>query len=423
VTEILHLPVLQQARAARAAWPALARATSAARADLLQHLAEGLEGAQPRILEANAADIEAGRAAGLGEALIDRLRLDAARLAGVIADLRGVAALPDPLAQRFDQRTLDNGLRIARQRVALGVLGVIYEARPNVTVDVAGLALKSGNAVLLRGGRETVNSNRALVACVHAALRAGGLPPEVVQFIDRQDRDSVLELLDCAGSVDLIIPRGGQALQDLCLARSRIPVVTGGIGICHLYLDAAADLSRALPLIENAKVQRPTVCNALDTLLVHRDIAAAALPAVVERLAARGVSFRAEPRARALLPDSGAVEAAGPTDFDCEWLSLVLGLKVVDDIGEAMQHIARHGSGHSDGILSDDPDALALFLAQVDSAAVYANASTRFTDGAQFGLGAEVAVSTQRVQARGPMGLAELTTYKWVVQGNYHVRP
>lgn len=416
-------PVAEQAVAARAAWTALARTSAAVREALLLCVAERIEVSQDAILEANRIDVEAGRAQGLDDALIDRLRLDAARLAGVVADLRGVARLPDPLAERYDQRTLDNGLKIARQRVPLGVLGVIYEARPNVTIDVAGLALKSGNAVLLRGGRETVHSNRSLVACVHHALSDCALPAATVQFIDRQDRDSVLELLDCAGSVDLIIPRGGQGLQNLCLQRSRIPVVTGGIGICHLYVDVAADLERALPLIENAKVQRPTVCNALDTLLVHARRADQVLPQVVQRLAALGVTFRAEPRALALLGGMPAVQAAGEGDFDTEWLSLVLGLKVVDDMDEAIAHIGRHGTGHSDGILSDDVAALARFLDEVDSAAVYANASTRFTDGAQFGLGAEVAVSTQRVQARGPMGLVELTTYKWVVQGDYHLRP
>ncbi|HRQ63925.1 MAG TPA: glutamate-5-semialdehyde dehydrogenase [Xanthomonadaceae bacterium] len=422
MNEAIALAVTYQARAARAAWPTLARSPSALRVAVLSTLADLLQAEQLRILEANRLDIEAGMAAGLDDALIDRLRLDEARLAGVVADLRGVARLPDPLAQRFDERTLDNGLRIARQRVPLGVLGVIYESRPNVTIDVAGLALMSGNAVLLRGGRETLHSNRALVACIHQALRACEVPEAVVQFIDRADRESVLELLECAGSVDLIIPRGGQALQSLCLERSRIPVVTGGIGICHLYVDRMVDVERALPVIENAKVQRPTVCNALDTLLVHRDVAAAVLPRVVERLGMRGVSFRAEPRALSHVEGVAGVQSARPEDFDTEWLSLVLGLKVVDDMDQAIAHIGRHGTGHSDGILSDDPAALARFLADVDSAAVYANASTRFTDGAQFGLGAEVAVSTQRVQARGPMGLAELTTYKWVVEGDYHTR-
>jgi glutamate-5-semialdehyde dehydrogenase len=422
VNDIANPPVSVQARAARAAWPALARASSDAREALLLTLADRIETSQTRIIEANRSDVLAGKAAGLGDALIDRLRLDATRLAGMVADLRGVAGLPDPLSERFDPRTLDNGLRIHRQRVPLGVLGVIYEARPNVTIDVAGLALKSGNAVLLRGGRETLHSNRALVACVHEALRTCGMPDAVVQFIDREDRGSVLELLDCAGSVDLIIPRGGQALQTLCLEKSRIPVVTGGIGICHLYVDRAVDIERALAVIENAKVQRPTVCNALDTLLVHGDVAAAVLPRVVERLATHGVTFRASPPALSLVAGMQGVQPAADGDFDTEWLSLVLGLEVVVDMDHAIAHIGRHGTAHSDGILSEDAAALQRFLAEVDSAAVYANASTRFTDGAQFGLGAEVAVSTQRVQARGPMGLVELTTYKWVVQGDYHAR-
>lgn len=415
-------PVIEQAKAARAAWPSLARSSDGDRTALLLDIARQIEARTDEVLAANEADVAAARTTGMEAALIDRLRLDAGRLADLIADLRRVAALPDPLAGRYAERVLESGLRIARKRVPLGVLGVIYEARPNVTVDIAGLALKSGNALVMRGGRETRGSNRVLVDCVHAGLRQRGLPVELVQFVDRDDRDAVLELLDCAGSIDLVIPRGGRSLQDLCLARSRVPVVTGGIGICHLYVDAAADIARALPVIENAKVQRPTVCNALDTLLVHRHIASDCLPRVVARLASHGVRFRAEPRALREVEGLPGVEGAREGDFDREWLSLVLGLKVVDGIDEAMAHVARHGTAHSDGILSDDREAIERFLSEVDSAAVYANASTRFTDGAQFGLGAEVAVSTQRVQARGPMGLTELTTYKWVVEGDYQVR-
>jgi glutamate-5-semialdehyde dehydrogenase len=312
-----------------------------------------------------------------------------------------------------------------RQRVPLGVLGVIYESRPNVTIDVAALAVRTGNVAILRGGSETIRSNRALVAAVHAALAEAGLPETAVQFIGDPDRRHVTGLLRLHEYVDLIIPRGGNALHQFCRENSAIPVITGGIGICHLYVDLSADLKAALPVIRNAKVQRPSVCNALDTLLVHPAVAAEFLPQVVAALAEDGVTFRAEPRALAALGAQGlpeVVSPAGPQDFDTEWLSLVLGLKVVDGLDEAIGHIEAHSTGHSDGILTETAEHAARFVSEVDSAAVYVNASTRFTDGAQLGLGAEVAVSTQRLHARGPMGLPELTTYKWVVQGDYTAR-
>jgi glutamate-5-semialdehyde dehydrogenase len=350
--------------------------------------------------------------------------LNPARLQGIAADLRAVAELPDPVGEVFEAVTLPNGLRVHKQRVPLGVLGVIYEARPNVTMDVAGLALKTGNAAILRGGSETLHSNRALVAVIQSALAQSGLPAEVIQFIDDPDRARVLELLQMHESVDMIIPRGGAALHQFCRDHSKIPVITGGIGICHLYVDESADLSAALPLIRNAKIQRPSVCNALDTLLVHRSVAAAFLPRVVAGLEQDGVTFRAHESAAPYLQSfPPSVSAAGAQDFDTEWLSLVLGLKVVDGLEAAMEHIAAHGTHHSDGILTGDQERAARFIAGVDSAAVYVNASTRFTDGAQLGLGAEVAISTQRLHARGPMGLRELTTYKWIIAGDYHVRP
>ena len=362
----------------------------------------------------------------MSPALIDRLTLTPARLRAIAADVRVVAALPDPLGQRFDERTLPNGLRVRRQRVPIGVLGVIYESRPNVTIDVAALAVRTGNAAILRGGSETLRSNRALLAAVHAGLAEAGLPPDSVQFIDDSDRQYVTQLLRLHESVDLIIPRGGNALHQFCRANSSIPVITGGIGICHLYVDESANLDLALPVIQNAKVQRPSVCNALDTLLVHQAVAGEFLPRVVARLAEDGVRFRAEPRAlEALGPAQPPAEVgpAGPDDFDTEWLSLVLGLKVLDDLDQAMSHITTHSTAHSDGILTQTPAHADRFVAEVDSAVVYVNASTRFSDGAELGLGAEVAVSTQRLHARGPMGLPELTSYKWVVQGDYTVRP
>jgi glutamate-5-semialdehyde dehydrogenase len=430
---------------ARAASRQLARAASEQKNAALLRLAGALFDQAGEILAANARDVAAGQSAGLSPALLDRLTLNPSRLAGVAADLRGVAALPDPVGEIFDEHTLPNGLRVRKQRVPLGVLGVIYESRPNVTVDVAGLALKTGNAAILRGGSETLHTNRALVAVIRQAIAAEGLPADSVQFIDDPDRARVTELLNLHQYIDMLIPRGGPALHDFCRENSRIPVITGGIGICHLYVDQSADLEAALEVIRNAKVQRPTVCNALDTVLVHQSVAAGFLPRLVAHLAEDSVSFRAAPSAWPyLLKDqtgasseseeqlaSGApvveqvlpgVNPAGPQDFDTEWLSLILGLKVVSSLDEAIDHIAAHSTGHSDGILTSTETCASRFVAEIDSAAVYVNASTRFTDGGQLGLGAEVAISTQRLHARGPMGLRELTTYKWVIIGDHHIR-
>ncbi len=389
-------------------------------------MAERLLAQADAILDANRQDVEAGAQAGLTPALLDRLALNPDRLEGIAADLRKVAGLPDPVGEIFEQSVLPNGLRVHKQRVPLGVLGVIYEARPNVTIDVAGLALKTGNAAILRGGSETMHSNRALVETVRQSLEATGLPADAIQWIDNPDRALVGELLRMDRDVDMIIPRGGQALHDFCRQNSRIPVITGGIGICHLYVDATADQPAARRVIHNAKTQRPSVCNALDTVLVHQGLADEFLPALVAELSQAGVSFRADPQALQALSgvaiSPGLVQPAGPQDFDTEWLSLVLGLKVVSGLDEALEHIRKHSTGHSDGILTRDEANTSRFIAGVDSAAVYVNASTRFTDGAELGLGAEVAISTQRLHARGPMALRELTTYKWVIQGDYTVR-
>jgi glutamate-5-semialdehyde dehydrogenase len=417
------MSLIEMGQRAKAAARQLARATTEQKNAALVTLADQLWAARADVLSANAIDVEAAQANGLSAAMIDRLLLNEARLHSIAADQRNVATLPDPVGEIFEATTLPNGLKIHKQRVPLGVLGVIYEARPNVTMDVAGLALKTSNAVILRGGSETLNSNRALVAVIRQALKESGLPAEAVQFIDDADRARVTELLQLDEYVDMIIPRGGEGLHRFCRENSRIPVITGGIGICHLFVDDSADPEAALKIIFNAKVQRPTVCNALDTALVHRAVAAEFLPRVVEHLAAAGVTFRADASALPYLANDPRVTPAGPADFDTEWLSLVLGLKVVDDLDEAVKHIAAHSTAHSDGILTRTDEHAQRFIAEVDSAAVYVNASTRFTDGSQFGLGAEVAISTQRLHARGPMGLRELTTYKWVVIGNGHVRP
>ena len=414
-------------RQARAAARQLARATTQQKNSALLALAGRLEARQADVLAANAVDLAGAKEAGLSPAMLDRLTLNPARLSGMAADLRSVVALPDPVGETFDAQTLPNGLKVRRQRVPIGVLGVIYEARPNVTVDVAGLALKTGNAAILRGGSETVNSNLALTALIGQALAEAGLRGDAIQYVGDPDRARVTELLALDSDVDMIIPRGGAGLHKFCRENSRIPVITGGIGICHLFVDESADLEAALAIIHNAKTQRPTVCNALDTALVHRSVAAAFLPRLVDHLGAAGVTFRADGSAQPYLTLGGALPAgvlpAGPQDFDTEWLSLILGLKVVDSVEAAMAHIAAHSTAHSDGILTHDEAHAAQFVAEVDSAAVYVNASTRFTDGGQLGLGAEVAISTQRLHARGPMGLRELTTYKWVIIGAGHVRP
>ncbi|MBX7213606.1 MAG: glutamate-5-semialdehyde dehydrogenase [Thermoflexales bacterium] len=412
------------ARDAKRAARAIASASDARRSAVLLALADALEREAAALLEANRVDVEGARDHGVEGYFIDRLTLTPARLAAIAADTRTVARLPDPLAEPFDQRVLPNGLRIHRQPVPLGVLGVIYEARPNVTVDIAALAIKSGNACVLRGGSETLNSNRALVKQVKAALVGQGLPAEAVGFIDDPARERILDLLRAHESIELIIPRGGAKLHTFCREHSTITVITGGMGINHLYLDATADFDRALDIIDNAKTQRPTVCNALGTLLVQRAAAAGFLPRVAAHLAARGVTFRCDPESLAHVPADlrDRASEAQPGDYDTEWLSLVLGIKVVADVEEAIAFIHAHSLEHSDGILSRDAAVIARFVREIDSSAVFVNASTRFNDGGQLGLGAEVAVSTQRIHARGPMGLGELTSYKWVVQGDGHVR-
>jgi glutamate-5-semialdehyde dehydrogenase len=414
----------EMGKAAKQAVKKIASASTIKKNQVLSDLAELLWVERSFVLSNNQIDVEEAQEKGLSPALIDRLTLNADRLKGIADDLQTVAALPDPVGEEFEAQTMPNGLRIAKRRVPLGVLGVIYEARPNVTIDIAGLALKSGNAAILRGGSETLNSNRALVKLIKAVLENNELPVEAIQFIDSPDRALVLEMLTASAYIDMIIPRGGAKLHQFCIENSRIPVMTGGIGICHLFVDSSADLDASLNVIRNSKIQRPSVCNALDTVLVQHEIAAEFIPQLIQTLQADGVSFRVHPNAWDYLNGIEAeVEKAVEQDFDTEWLSLVLGIKVVDSLNEAIEHIQTHSTGHSDGILTGNADHASRFVDEVDSSAVYVNASTRFTDGAQLGLGAEVAVSTQRLHARGPMGLRELTTYKWVILGDYQVRP
>jgi glutamate-5-semialdehyde dehydrogenase len=413
----------QKGERARRAARRLATLDTTTKNDALSAIAEAILACETEILSANARDLEAGRQAGLSDAMLERLLLNHQRLEGMAGDVEKVVALPDPVGESFDARTLPNGLRIGRRRVPVGVIGVIYESRPNVTVDISALCLKSGNAAILRGGKEATHSNRALAEAVAQGGQKGGVPEEAIQLIESQERALVKDMLTANRYIDMIIPRGGPGLHQFALENATIPVITGGIGICHVYIDRSADPEMVVPIVHNAKVQRPTVCNALDTVLVHRDVARDLLLPIADDLARVGVELRCEPRALEILAGHPAVRAAGPDDFDTEFLALVLAVKVVDGLDEALDHIAQHGTQHSDAILTQDYAHAMRFVDEVDSAAVYVNASTRFTDGAQFGLGAEVAVSTQRLHARGPMGLKELTTYKWVVFGDGQVRP
>ncbi len=415
--------LIAMGKAARAASRQLAILSTEEKNRALLAIADELEAQSSAVLVQNARDIEQARAKGLSEALVDRLLLNEERMMGLAEDTRRIVDLPDPVGADIESRVLPNGLRLSRRRIPIGVLGVIYEARPNVTIDIATLCLKTGNAVILRGGSETLRSNLALVNVISAALERVGLPQTAVQYIDDPDRGLVRQLLRLDKYVDMIVPRGGNRLHQLCKEESTIPVITGGIGICHIYVDESADLERAVDVVQNAKVQRPSVCNALDTLLVHRNVAAEFLPQVAARLAEDEVELRATDEALPHLPQNGArVLPAGEEDFDQEWLALILGIKVVDGLDEAIAHIHEHSTEHSDSILTNDWANANRFVNEINSAAVYVNASTRFTDGGQFGLGAEVAVSTQKLHARGPMGLEELTTYKWVVIGDGHVR-
>lgn len=402
----------------------IALATTEKKNELLEQIALAVEEQSDLILEANAIDVKATMERSPSTAFIDRLKLEG-RLPSLINDIRSVAALPDPIGQCYDERALANGLLISKRRVPLGVIAVIYEARPNVTIDVATLALKSGNGIVLRGGKEAMETNRALVNAIHTALRRTELPGEVVAFIQSEDKKILKELLRMHEAIDLVVPRGGADLQYFCKENSSIPVITGGIGICHLFVDKQVDKEKALKVIHNAKTQRPTVCNALDTLLVHKAIAKEFIPFLVENLERSNVSFCLDPAAFELMSSSNkkaACRPALPRDWHTEWLGLTLGIKIVENVEEAIEHIQIHSSGHSDGILTDNEAAAEKFCREIDSALVYVNASTRFSDGGQLGLGSEVAVSTQKIHARGPMGLEALTSYKWVGRGDYSVR-
>ena len=412
-------------QAAQKAARKLARLSTEDKNAVLMNLVDLLRSDQEDVLEANRADYEEAESEGLEESLLDRLLLTSDRLNGTADEIQRVAELPDPIGEVIETSSLPNGLTTSRRRVPLGVVGSIYESRPNVTIDIFGLCLKSGNACILRGGKETIRSNTALVTVLRKALTKAGVTTDVVQFVDNPDRVLVDAMLKMDGYIDLLVPRGGASLVKFVAENATMPAVTGGIGVCHTYVDRSADLEMAAEIVHNAKVRRPSICNALDTLLIHSEVAVNGLPIIAKALSASGVELRCDNRALSILgPHSSEVAIpANEDDWGREFLSLIAAVKVVDSFNDALDHIETYGSGHSEAIVTEDKSAATRFLDEVDAAAVYVNASTQFTDGGQFGLGAEVGISTQKFHARGPMGLKELTSYKWVVVGNGQVRP
>ena len=411
-------------RAAKAAWPHLAAASAAQKNQALLGMADALVARTAEILAANAADMAAARGS-ISEVMLDRLLLTEARILAMAEGVREVAALPDPVGRVIDRVERPNGLVIEKTGVPMGVIAIIYESRPNVTSDAAALAVKSGNACVLRGGKEAFRSANAIVLALQEGLAAAGLPRELAQLVQDTTRQSAADLMTAVGLVDLLIPRGGAGLIRACTENARVPCIQTGTGICHIYVDASARLDMALDIIENAKTSRPSVCNAEEVLLVHEAVAADFLPRLRERLvddrAAKGlppVELRLDPTAAALIPGT----PAGPDDFDTEFLDYILAVKVVSGVDEAIAHIAAHSTGHSEAILTEDAAVADRFTAAVDSAAVYVNASTRFTDGGEFGLGCEMGISTQKLHARGPLGLEELTTYKYIIRGSGQIR-
>ena len=422
----VNATLLSQAQAAKAAARKLAGTSTAVKNAALEVMAEALIARQDEILTANAQDVERARDAGLADAPLNRLKLTPEKLQGIAADVRTVARLPDPVGEVIDGWKLPNGLNVSRRRVPLGVLAAVFESRPNVTIDIAALCLKSGNACVIRGGSEAIRSNTVLARVAREAQVAAGVPEGALQFIENTDRALVGQLLTLRDYVDIVVPRGGAELINFVAENARMPVLTGGVGVCHTYVDRDADLAKAVAIVTNAKTRNWSICNALDTLLVHADVAVGYLPRAAQSLAAKGVELRCDERALSLLQQAGDgvnAVAAQPDDFGREFLALVAAVRVVDSLDEALDHIAQYGTGHSDAIVTEDFSAAKRFTDEVDTAVVYVNASTQFTDGAQFGLGAEIIDSTQKTIARGPTGLREITTYKWIVQGEGQVRP
>jgi len=411
------------AGAARLASRRLGLLSRADKDEALLAMADALDSASAEIIAANDVDIARGRAAGLAEGLLDRLRLDQPRVEAVAQALRDIAALPDPVGEVVRGSTLANGLQIRQLRVPMGVVGMIYEARPNVTVDAAGLSLKSGNAVVLRGGSAAGASNRVLVTALRAALENQGLPADAITLLDEGGRDAVRALMTARGLVDVLIPRGGADLIQTVVRESTVPVIETGVGNCHVYVDAAADLDKALAITVNSKTHRVGVCNAAESLLVHRSIASAFLPKVLAALGSAGVTVHGDAEIETFAQEAGAPYClATDEDFAREYLSLDISARIVDSLDEALAQVQQYGTGHTEAIVTEDRGAARRWTAEVDAAAVMVNASTRFTDGGEFGFGAEIGISTQKLHARGPMGLAELTTTKWVVEGDGQIR-
>ncbi|OKI33471.1 gamma-glutamyl-phosphate reductase [Saccharothrix sp. CB00851] len=419
VTDDLREQVHAAARRARVAANELVLATRESKDAALHEMAVALRTRAAEVLEANAKDLEAGRAAGLTQGLLDRLTLTEARIDGVAQGLETVAGLPDPIGEVLRGSILPNGLELKQVRVPMGVVGMVYEARPNVTVDAAGLALKSGNAALLRGSSTAEHSNTALVAILRDALETAGLPADAVQLLPCHDRASVTHLITARGLVDLVIPRGGAGLINAVVQQATVPTIETGVGNVHVYVDASADLDMAQRIVLNSKTRRTSVCNAAESLLVHASIADEFVPRITDALNAQDVTIHGDER----FARDPRVQAATDDDWDTEYLSLDIAARVVGSIDEAIAHIAEHGSGHTEAIVTSDLNAARRFTTRVDAAAVMVNASTAFTDGGEFGMGAEIGISTQKLHARGPMGLTELTSSKWVVWGEGHVRP
>jgi len=411
-------------KAAKEASKRMAYLSAEVKNKALHNIAEDLTAKQDEILAANEIDCKEAKEEGLSEAIIDRLRLNPSRLKSTAQGVLSVVALSDVVGEVFDMRTLSNGLIVGRKRVPLGVIGAIYESRPNVTIDISVLCLKSGNAIILRGGKEAIHSNTALVKIVQQACARAGMPDGAVQFVESTDRALVNHMLKMGDIINLLVPRGGAELIKFVSENASMPVVAGGIGVCHTYVDKSADIDKAKAIAYNAKVERPSVCNALDSLLVHVDIAEKALPKIAAEWAKAGVEMHCDERALAILESDSSLKLvpAVNDDWGKEFLALIAAVKIVDSLDEALAHIEQYGSGHSEAIITEEYGAAMRFLNEVDAAAVYVNASTWFTDGAQFGLGAEVGISTQKIHARGPVGLRELTSYKWIIFGNGHIR-
>ncbi len=415
----LQETMLEQGERAREAARILATTPSTLKDQGLMAMADALLANSSELLKANGLDLERGAASGLSSALLERLMLNEERIQDMAQGLREIAALPDPVGQVLGMTKRPNGLEVGRIRTPIGVVGIIYESRPNVTADAAGLCLKAGNAIILRGGEEALNSNRVIARVIAEAAVKCGLPAGSIQLVDSEDKEAAIFLMKMSDYLDVLIPRGGKGLKMAVMENARVPYIMTGMGNCHVYVDELADLEQAWQIVFNAKVQRPSVCNAAETLLVHSGIAQAFLPPVLEDLHQAGVEIRGCDRTRQIVD---GLKAATDTDWDEEYLDLILAVKIVDELEEAIDHINRYGTGHSEAIISQNYSNVRRFMAAVDAAAVYANASTRFTDGNVFGFGAEMGISTQKLHARGPMGLPELTTTKFIIYGDGHVR-